>query len=122
MDEDDFTSDKIHKLIESAINPRAFYRRNICKRLVSQIYNQFGVDGILDILTGVDEIGRFQSVIVADRYEIDNYLYSEHGIFDADMFEKVQMTDEWDDFMNLTLEQSSIVLGAIVDSIVRKEK
>jgi len=121
MSEEDMTPERLHKLVESAVNPKAHYRRNICRRLAAQTYNQFGIEGLFDLLTGIDDAGKFQSVIVADRDEIDNYLFSEFGIFDQDMFEKIQMTDEWDDFLASVLEQSSNVLADIIKKIVESE-
>jgi hypothetical protein len=116
----DLTPEKIQRLVESATNPVAHYRRQICRRLARQTYNQFGIDGLMDLLTGIDDAGRFSSVVVIDRDEIDNFLFETYGIFDPDMFEKVQMTDEWDEFIAETIERSGMVIGRIIDSIVRE--
>lgn len=122
MSDEDMTPERLHKLIESAVNPKAHYRRNICRRLATQTYNQFGVEGLFDLLSGIDDAGRFQSVIIADRDEVDNYLFKECGIFDQDMFEKIQMTDEWDAFIQSVLDQSSVVLAEIIKQIVESEQ
>lgn len=116
----DLTPERIHKLIQSATNPVAHYRRQVCKRLANQIYNQFGIDGLLDLLSGIDDAGRFASVVVIDRDEIDNFLFETYGIFDPDMFEKVQLSEAWDDFLAETLEKSGKALGEIIESIVRE--
>lgn len=116
----DLTPERIQKLIESATNPVAHYRRQICARLASQIYNQFGIDGLLDLLTGIDNAGRFSSIVVIDRDEIDNFLFDTYGVFDPDMFEKVQLTESWDDFIAETLEKAGKVLGEIVEDILKE--
>lgn len=121
MDED-MTPERLHKLVSSAVDPSGAYRKQICKRLAHQIYNQFGVDGLLDLLGGIDDAGRFASVVVADRDEIDNYLYCEYGTFDKDIFDKVQMTEEWDDFIAETMDRAGTVLGKIVDDLVAKRE
>ncbi len=117
MDED-LTPERIKNLVDSATNPIVHYRRQICRRLAKQIYNQFGVDGLLDLLTGIDEAGRFASVVVIDRDEIDNFLFDTYGVFDPDMFDKVQLTAQWDEFVCEILERSGAAVGEIINSIV----
>ena len=67
-------------------------------------------------------VGRFSSVVIIDRDEIDNYLFNTYGSFDPDMFEKVQLTQEWDDFIVETMDRAGAALGKIVDGIVASEK
>lgn len=109
------------KLVESATNPAAFFRRGVCRRLVRQIHNQFGVEGLYDLLTGIDDTGKFVSIVIADRDEIDNYLFEQHGTFDPDMFDKVQLTDEWDDFIASIIEQAGTTLGGIIDDQIERD-
>lgn len=116
----DLTPDRLKHLVDSATNPSAHYRRQICRRLSKQIYNQFGIDGLLDLLTGIDEAGRFSSVVVIDRDEIDNFLFEQYGIFDPDMFEKVQLSDEWDDFVADVLAESGKKIGEIINLIIEE--
>lgn len=118
--DDGLTPDKLNRLVGSATNPLAHYRRQICTRLARQTYNQFGIDGLLDLLSGIDEAGRFSSIVVIDRDEIDNYLFDNYGIFDPDMFEKIQMTEEWDEFVAKVLDFSGRAMGSIIESIVQE--
>lgn len=112
--------EKFHKLIESATNPAAYFRRGLCRRLVQQVHNQFGVEGLYDLLTGIDDTGKFVSVVIADRDEIDNYLFETHGTFDPDMFEKVQLSDKWDDFVLSVIHQAGDALGEIIDNEIER--
>ena len=120
--DDDLTPERLKRIVDSAANPITSYRRQICRRLAKQTYNQFGIDGLLDLLSGIDEAGRFASIVVADRDEIDNYLFLEHGAFDPDMFEKVQITDEWDQFVAETMDRAGAVVGKIIDGLIEQEK
>lgn len=116
--DDDLTPEKLQRIVESATNPVVSYRRQICRRLARQTYNQFGIDGLLDLLSGIDDAGRFASVVVIDRDEVDNFLFDNYAIFDPDMFEKVQMTEEWDAFIADTMSEAGRVIGEIVQSII----
>jgi hypothetical protein len=122
MEEDGLTPKKLERLINSAANPVVAYRREICFRLVRQTYNQFGMEGLYDILTGVDNIGSMTSVVVSDRNEIENYVFEKYGIFDPDMFEKMQLSQDWEDFMGELLEWSSQRIADIIDKVIEDEK
>jgi hypothetical protein len=45
----------------------------------------------------------------------------EHGSFDRDMFDKIQMTEEWQEFLQEMLAQSGATLGKIIDSLIEEE-
>lgn len=121
MDDEGLTPKKLERLINSATNPTVAYRREICRRLARQIYNQFGPEGLFDLLTSIDDIGNMSSVVVSERTEVENYLFKEHGIFDPDIFEKVQLSDEWDEFVDAVFESAGETVARIVDDIVAGE-
>lgn len=121
MSDDDLTPEKIHKLIESAVNPKAHYRRSICRRLAFQTYNQFGTEGLFDLMSGIDDAGQFQTVIIADRDEIDNYVFQKYGTFDNDMFEKIQLSEEWNEFIANMMEQGSGVLETLITKLLNEQ-
>lgn len=121
MDEEGLNPKKLERLVNSAVNPTPAYRREICYRLVRQTYNQFGMEGLYDILTGVDNIGKMASVVVSDKNEIEDYLFSEYGIFDQDIFEKMQLSQEWDEFIAELLDWSSQRIAHILQVIIEDE-
>lgn len=121
MDDEGLTPDKLERIIESAVHPRDAYRRAICRRLVTQTFRQFGPESVIDMLSAIDDLGHFASVVLIDRDEIDNYLFLEHGSFDSTMFDKVQDTDEWQEFIDETLARAGAVLGKIIDELVEQE-
>ena len=121
MEDEGLGFDGLRRLVDATIDPQSSFRKAFCRRLASQVYNQFGQEGLLDLLTGIDLSGKFVSVIVADKSEIENYLFSEHGIYDDGAFEQIQMTDEWDDFLAETLERAGAVLGKLLDEMVEKD-
>lgn len=118
MEDEGLTPKKIERLVKSAINPTLAYRREICRRLARQIYNQFGMDGLYDLLNGVDEMGSMSSVVISERNEIENYLFQKHGIFDPDIFEKVQLSDDWDELLARLIDDAGQGVAEIIDNIV----
>lgn len=121
MDDEGLTPKKLEKLVQSAVNPTVAYRKELCKRLARQIHNQFGADGLFDLLTGIDEIGNLASLVILERTEIENYVFQRHGIFDPDMFEKIQLSDEWDELISEVIEDAGLKVAKIIDAIVEDE-
>lgn len=110
--------DKLHKIVQSAINPLGEFRRAFCKRVVESVAGQFGDEGLYDLLLGIDAVGNFSSTVVASRDEIDNYLFTNYGTFDPDMYEKIQISEEWADFLGHVMAEAGATLGKIIDDIM----
>ena len=122
MEDDGLTPKKLERLVGSAVNPTVAYRKEICRRLARQIYNQFGPEGLYDLLNGIDDIGNMASIVIAEKNEIENYLFQTHGIFDQDIFEKILLSDEWDDLIANLIEDAGERVAGIIDSIIENEK
>ena len=107
--------DKLHKIVQSAINPLEVFRRSFCQRVVESVNSQFGTEGLYDLLLGIDAVGNLGSVVVINRDEIDNYMFSNFGTFDEFMYDKIIMSEEWADFMNHVMAEAGATLGKIID-------
>lgn len=118
MEDDGLTPDKLQRLVDSAVNPTLAYRRQICRRLARQTYNQFGLEGLFDLLGGIDDAGSFCSVVVAEKSEIENYVFNKYGVFDNDIYEKIILSEEWSDFIEEMLESASDKMAEIIADIV----
>lgn len=110
--------DKLHKIVQSAINPLEVFRRAFCQRLAESVNNQFGDEGLYDLLLGIDAVGNFGSVVVVNRDEIDNYMFSTYGTFDESMYEKIIMSEEWADFLGHVMAEAGATLGKIIDDMM----
>lgn len=118
MDDDGLTPEKYERIIEAAINPHVAFRQMLCQRLVSQIHAQFGPAGLGELLSAIDEQGRFASLVVADRGEVDNYVFEHYGVFDEFLFEDIQISEQWMDFLEETTRNASVVLGEVIDELL----
>jgi len=113
--------EELHKIIQAAINPEAAHRRSSAVRFVREYHKRYGDAVLIDLLVGIDSVDRLASVIVLERSEIDNYLFSKYGIFDEDMFAKIQLTDAWDEFINSLVHLSGFAAVQAVDEVMADE-
>jgi hypothetical protein len=116
MDEEQQESigNDIHKIIQYAMNPEAAFRRKSAVNMVKEFHKRYGDAVLVDILVGVDRIEKLSSAVVLERSEIDNYVFAKYGVFDEDMFIKLQLTDSWEEFMNQLVHDSG---RAAVDAV-----
>lgn len=118
MSDDGLTPERIDRIIDAAVNPHIAFRDMLCRRLVRQIHAQFGIDGLAELLQAIDEQGKFASMVLADRGEVDNYIFEQYGVFDEYVFEDIQLTERWSEFLEETGREASQVLGEIIDEIL----
>lgn len=115
------TPENLQRIVFAAVDPEAVFRRTAAKGLVREFHARFGDQGLVDILAAVDNEDRFASLIVLERNEVENYMYTQHGMFDPDIVAKVQMTERWDDFVLDTIEKSGFAAAEAVDEVIKNE-
>lgn len=120
MNEDELP-EEVQSLVSSAVNPEAHFRRLAAKSMVREFYKRFGEVALLDILIAVDNMDRVASAVVMERSEVDNYVFSNYGLYDDSMFVKAQMTDAWNDFMSDVVHRSGLAAAKAVDEVLKAE-
>jgi len=120
VDEDELPED-VQSLVSSAINPEAHFRRMAAKSMVREFYKRFGDMALVDILIAIDNMDRFTSVVVMERNEVDDYVFSNYGVFDDSMYVKAQMTESWNDFLNDVVHRSGLAAAKACDEVLKAE-
>lgn len=116
MDEEHQESigEELDKIIKYAIDPQSAFRRKNAVRIVKEFHKRYGDAVLLDFLVGIHNLDKFYSAILLERSEIENYVFTKYGVFDDDMFAKLQLTDSWDDFIQRLVHESGL---AAVDAV-----
>lgn len=118
---DDETEDRMRKLVHSAVDPIAVFQRQQCRALVNEFYRRFGPDVLIDILVAVDATEHIASAVVADKAEVENYVFAKYGIYDENMFMKIQLTSAWERFQDQLMELSGQAAAEAVDEVLASE-
>lgn len=113
--------EELHKIVQSAINPEAAHRRSSAVRFVKEYHKRYGDAVLVDLLVGIDSVDRLASAVVLERSEIDNYVFAKYGVFDEDMFAKIQFTEAWEEFMGSLVHESGFAAVRAVDEIMANE-
>jgi hypothetical protein len=96
------------------------FRATFVKRVVTQIHEMLGGDGLLELLVALDRVGNWETEIIAERADVDNYLLTQYGAFDDDMWEKVKETNAWKQMHFDIFELSKTRLTQCVDEVMNQ--
>jgi len=57
------------------------YRKDLCRILAGKVKSEFGVEGLCELIGGIDTAGGWISDILLESGDIDDFLFSEHGVY-----------------------------------------
>lgn len=57
------------------------YRRDLCLLLAGKIKTEFGVEGLCELISGIDTTAGWVSDILLESSDIDDVLFQEHGVY-----------------------------------------
>jgi len=117
--EDDLTpEERLENLVYRVIDPESHFRRAAAHGLVRELQSRFGPAALIDMLIAIDNTNMLASMIVLDRNEVDDYLYTKYGTFDDDMMVKVQLTDAWEDFTSEIIQRSGLAAAKAINEVM----
>lgn len=96
------------------------FRATFVKRVVAQIHEMLGGDGLLELLVALDHEGNWETEIIAERADVDNYLLTQYGAFDDEMWSKVKETNAWRQLHYDIFDLSKDGLQKCVDEVMTK--
>jgi hypothetical protein len=70
------------------------YRSHFCNIVVNRLYDEFGVEGMCELMMAIDRRAGWISDILIEDTELHDALFNVHGIFDDDAIIKARMSKE----------------------------
>lgn len=70
------------------------YRSHFCNIVVNRIWEEFGVEGMCELMMSIDKRAGWISDILIEDTDIHDALFNVHGIFDDDAIVKARMSKE----------------------------
>lgn len=68
------------------------YRSSLCGILVGRIYDEFGSEGLCELMMQIDLRGGWISDIIFESSDFNNALFKRHGIYDDEIVQKARNT------------------------------
>lgn len=69
------------------------YRRHYCDIVANKVYNEFGVDGMCELLLSMDRRAEWISDIIIESSDLDDIAFKKFGTFDPDIAVKARSTN-----------------------------
>ena len=68
------------------------YRKHYCDIVAHKVYNEFGVDGMCELLISMDKRAQWISDILIESSDLDDIAFKKYGTFDPDLAMKARNT------------------------------
>jgi len=69
------------------------YRNNYCALATEKAYDEFGADGLCQMMVEIDKRGNWVSDIIMDASDIDDVLYNKYGVFNNEVMDVARRTE-----------------------------
>jgi hypothetical protein len=70
------------------------YRTHFCNIVVQRLWEEFGVEGMCELMIAIDKRAGWISDILIEDADIHDALFNSHGVFDDDAIIKARMSSE----------------------------
>lgn len=70
------------------------YRTHFCNIVVNRLFDEFGVEGMCELMVAIDNRAGWISDILIEDTELHDALFNIHGVFDDDAIVKARMSKE----------------------------
>lgn len=72
---------------------QSLFRTNLCSIVVDRIWNDFGVEGMCELMMSIDRRAGWISDIIIEDADIHEVLFKEHNTYDDDAIMKARMSE-----------------------------
>lgn len=73
---------------------RQMYRSHFCNIIANRVYDEFGIDGLCDLMIAIDKRAGWISDIIIEDADLHDALFTTHGVYDNDAIIKARMSRE----------------------------
>jgi len=70
------------------------YRQNLCSIVVGKVYDEFGVEGMCELMMSIDRRAGWISDIIIEDADIQDAMFSSHNVFDNEAIVKARQSNE----------------------------
>ena len=74
------------------------YRKDLCLILAGKVKSEFGVEGLCELISGIDATAGWISDILLESGDIDDFLFTEHGVYIENSIDLARKTESMKKF------------------------
>ena len=89
-------------------NAETLYRNHLCGVIVSRIFDEFGPEGLCELMMQIDIKAGWISDIIFESSDFNNAMFKRHGIYDEKIVNKARSTDSLNELNQKTITSQNI--------------
>lgn len=98
------------------------YRKHYCDIIAHKVYNEFGVDGMCELMMSMDKKADWIADIILEAPDLDNIAFKKYGTFDDDLVTKARSTKAFKELNEKLWRLRRKYAKLIVDEIMVKDE
>ncbi len=79
--------------MKDARGAEEIYRKHFCDLMAYKVYNEFGSEGLCQLMMAIDNRGRWVSDILLEDSDLDDILFAKYQVYDKDIIHKARRTE-----------------------------
>jgi len=80
----------IGEFMSANMTVSSIYRSHLVETMVARVYDEFGDEGLCDMMMKIDDRANWVSDIVLEGPELDEEMFKRHNLYDHDLIEKAR--------------------------------
>lgn len=97
MDDDEFSREDFIEMIgefmSGSMTVHSLYRSHLISTLVSRVYDEFGSEGMAELMIKIDDQAEWITDILIDSNDLQDLAFKKYGVYDDDISSKARHTD-----------------------------
>lgn len=69
------------------------FRDNFCELVVNKVFQDFGYEGLCNLLIQIDNRAQWISDILIENSDFDDVMFKKYGVYDPNVCDKARQTD-----------------------------
>lgn len=83
----------LSEFMNKSADAEMMYRSHFCSLIVNRIFNEFGYEGMCELLMSIDKQSGWITDIIIENNDIDDILFKKFGVYDKEAIRKARETD-----------------------------
>lgn len=118
----DIVAEFVGAFMASGMSAETLYRQHYCDLIAQKVFNEFGLDGMCELMMAMDKKASWISDIILEAPDLENIAFKKYGVFDPDMASKARRTDAIQEFNTKLWRLRRKYAKLIVDEIMLEDK
>lgn len=110
--------DYLADFIREGRHAEKMYRENFCELVVNKVFEDFGYEGLCNLMIKIDGKANWISDILIENSDFDDVMFKKYGIYDPTICEKARNTESMMEMNSKIWRLRKRYAGIIVDEIM----